>query len=434
MGLKSFFKGRPAPETRAQVVAVDASAASTVQEIFGLVGAGDRVTFDQAIGVPAIWAAVGFLSGAMAALPLKVKHREAGIETEVDGALSDLMGRAANDEVTAFQFRKSFFQDVLGSGRGYAFIERDARGDPINLYNLDYSGVTVRRTVARGLVYDYTRANGSTITYPASDIIDVSFMLKGDHLSSYNPIATCAAAILQSINASRYASTVFGKNGIPPYLLKGPFASADVAQRAAADVAKAAMRQAAEGRPILPMPVGHDLVRLGDDPEKMQLTEVQRFCVEQAARIWGIPPVFLQDLSKGTFSNNEQQDLHFVKHTLSRWVVQSEQEMSLKLFGRSGKLAGRSGRLNVKFNLDGTLRGDFRTRMDGLSTAVQNGLKTPNEARGLLGDAPLAGGEGLMIQSATVPISLLNERLASENARLAAEIAALNLKGSENGK
>jgi phage portal protein BeeE len=142
----------------------------------------------------------------------------------------------------------------------------------------------------------------------------------------------------------------------------------------------------------------------------------------------------LQDLSKGTFSNNEQQDLHFVKHTLSRWVVQSEQEMSLKLFGRSGKLAGRSGRLNVKFNLDGTLRGDFRTRMDGLSTAVQNGLKTPNEARGLLGDAPLAGGEGLMIQSATVPISLLNERLASENARLAAEIAALNLKGSENGK
>ena len=68
------------------------------------------------------------------------------------------------------------------------------------------------------------------------------------------------------------------------------------------------------------------------------------------------PPVFLQDLSTGTFSNVEQQDLHFVKHTLRRWIEQAEQEMNLKLFGRESDLS-------VRFNVDSLLRGDLKTRM-----------------------------------------------------------------------
>ena len=60
----------------------------------------------------------------------------------------------------------------------------------------------------------------------------------------------------------------------------------------------------------------------------MQLIELQKFCVEQIARIYSLPPVFLQDLSTGTFSNLEQQDIHYVKHTLRRWIEQTEQEMS----------------------------------------------------------------------------------------------------------
>ena len=74
--------------------------------------------------------------------------------------------------------------------------------------------------------------------------------------------------------------------------------------------------------------------RLGFRQSKCNCWNLQQFCIEQIARIYSLPPVFLQDLSDGTYSNTEQQDLHFVKHTLRRWIEQSEQEMNLKLFGR----------------------------------------------------------------------------------------------------
>jgi HK97 family phage portal protein len=105
----------------------------------------------------------------------------------------------------------------------------------------------------------------------------------------------------------------------------------------------------------------------------------------------------LQDLSRGTFSNTEQQDLHFVKHTIKRWIEQVEAEMNLKLFGRNA-------RQYVEFNVDGLLRGDFKTRMEAHAASIQNGIRTPNEVRDLENMEPLPAGDDLMIQGATVPI------------------------------
>jgi HK97 family phage portal protein len=145
------------------------------------------------------------------------------------------------------------------------------------------------------------------------------------------------------------------------------------------------------------LPAGHELKSIGFSPEEMQLIELQKFCIEQVARIYSLPPVFLQDLSTGTFSNVEQQDLHFVKHTLRRWIEQAEQEMNLKLFGRESDMS-------VRFNVDSLLRGDLKTRMEAHATAIQNGIKTPNEVRDLEELEPLGNGNDLMIQGATVPI------------------------------
>ena len=101
---------------------------------------------------------------------------------------------------------------------------------------------------------------------------------------------------------------------------------------------------------------GHELRSVGFSPEQMQLLELSNFASNRS-RIYSLPPVFLQDLSDGTYSNTEQQDLHFVKHTLRRWIEQSEQEMNLKLFGRDSDF-------EVRFNVDSLLRGDLKTRME----------------------------------------------------------------------
>ena len=61
------------------------------------------------------------------------------------------------------------------------------------------------------------------------------------------------------------------------------------------------MEAARNNRQALSLPAGHDLKPLGKGPEDMQLVEAQRFVIEQGARIYQLPPVFLQDLDSRHF-------------------------------------------------------------------------------------------------------------------------------------
>jgi HK97 family phage portal protein len=399
MGLISRLRG----ESRAASAPVEERAQVRHEGAEGVLGQilngenlSESVTLKEALRLPGVWAAVNFLSGTLAGLPLELYDRKDGVATRQTGPLADMLGAAVNEDLTSFDWREMFFSEVFGPGRGYAYIERGPRGEPENIFPMEYEKTTVRRERGR-VFYDYREESGRVITYPSADVIDVAFLRRSNFVQSYCPATQCGGAVRQMINSERYALTVFGKNGVPPYTLKGAFSTAKEAARAALDVMKVTRRAAEEGRPILPLPAGTDLARLGDDPEKMQLTLVQKFSVEQAARIYQLPPLFLQDLSKGTFANTEQQDLNLVKHTLRRWVKKFEQQLNLKLFGRG---ASRFVRLNI----DGLLRGDFKTRMEGIAKAIQNGQLTPNEGRELDNRPPLPGGYRLMIQGATVPI------------------------------
>jgi len=406
VGFGLSFRRRPeaeAPEERARVV-MD-SGEEAIAEVLAS-GVSEGVSMKEALSLPGVWAAINFLSAAMAGLPIEVFEKTAGDggDNKISGGVADVLGAAVNDTTTSFSWRETFFAEVFGPGRAYTYVERNQLGKVINLFPMEYARTTVRKANGR-LFYDYREPSGKVKTYAGADVIDIAFLLKPDHVNHHNPVQTCAAAIRQGLNANRYALTVFGKNGVPPYVLKGPFSAAKEMMRAAADLMKVTRRFAEDGKPVLPIPAGHDLVRLGDDPEKMQLTPVQIFAVGQVARIYQLPPVFLQELSKGNYNNIEHQDLHLVKHTLRRWVKKFEQELTLKIFGRGSKRY-------VKLNLDGMMRGDFKTRIEAIAKAIQNGLMTPNEGRALENRAPLPGGDVLLVQGAMVPIELAGKAFA----------------------
>jgi HK97 family phage portal protein len=164
------------------------------------------------------------------------------------------------------------------------------------------------------------------------------------------------------------------------------------AERASQDI-QSKISEIAQNGGIPALPTGYELKAIGIDPEKSQMEASRRFQVEEVARVYDIPPVFLQDLTHGTYSNTEQQDLHFVKHTLTQWLRRIEQQLNLKMFPGEN----RNGQF-VEFNVDGLLRGDFKTRMEGYAQAVQNSIKTPNEIRAKENDPPMAGGDRLVIQ------------------------------------
>lgn len=351
-----------------------------------------EVSIDSALKVPAVLAAVTFLSRTMAALPRHAYRDTKDGAKRVGGKLETVVNQSPNDTMGSFKFWQYFWQQVFTGGRGLAWIERTPQGVEA-LWSLDPSKTTIRRVGMR-VTYLFDGKE-----YPAADVIDIPFMLKSDGLKHYGPIVQGSKAIQLALAMGDYSSNFFAGGGVPPLALTGPLPQGSEAlKNANNDIRRAIDAAKSNSSQVFPIPPGHTLVPVGFDPAKGQMVEAQRFMIEQVARVYQLPPVFLQDLTHGTMANTEQQNLMLVQHLVGQWAKSLEDEINLKFFGRGG------GPRYVEHNLDGLLRGDFVSRMNGLSQAVQNALLTPNEARSLENRPALPHGDDLFLQGATAPL------------------------------
>lgn len=356
------------------------------------------VTIDSALTVPAVAAAVTFISAAFASQPLQLfKVDGDGNHEKVSGGLATVLGKAPTKDCTSFDWRNYSMSQVLTGGRQFSFIDRNSMGRVLNIHSLDPDGVTIKKT--EGVkTYHYRDGASRPITYDSDEIIDIPWMLARDMLSHRSPIMLNRNTIGLALAATKYGGRYFANGGVPPFAIEGPFKTPGGIQRAADDLDQAVREGAERNRLAVSIPEGHKLHDLGGSPEKAQLVDVKVFLLQEFARIYNLPPVFLHDLSSGTFSNTSQQDLHFVKHCLARWCWQWEQELNLKLFGR------QRNEFFVKVNLDALLRGDFKTRMEGYARGIQSAVYKPNEARKLEDLPEDDKGNELLIQGATVPL------------------------------
>lgn len=394
-----WFKKAETRDANIENPAIPVSAAN-ILEFFGLGDAlgnvtGEVVTTETALSVPAFWCGVNFLGGTIAGLPLQVYRKAKDGRKKVDNGVALVLGKAVNEETTSFAWRKDGCDQLFTEGRWLTYVEKDARGNVVNLWPLD-DGKTICKRVNGRKVYTYT-GGGRSIDYPARDVVDIVVMKKRNGIGHYRPVSVHRETFAQALAAMKYGSRFFQNGGVPPFTVSGPIKSAAGVDKAGKDLTQAVMDAARLRRNAIALPEGHEVKSIGVDPVKMQMLEIRRFLIEEFARILGLPKVFLMDLTQGTFTNTEQQDLQLVKHYVKRWIEQIEEELNLKLFGRESDYY-------VRFALDGLMRGDFLSRMQGYAAAIQNGVMKPNEARALEERENDPDGDYLMIQGATVPI------------------------------
>ena len=137
-------------------------------------------------------------------------------------------------------------------------------------------------------------------------------------------------------------------------------------------------------------------------PEQAQFLETRKFQIDEIARIFRVPPHMIGDLEKSSFSNIEQQSLEFVKYTLDPWVCRWEQSMQRALLKPDEKTL-----YFLKFNVDGLLRGDYQSRMNGYAVGRQNGWMSANDIRELENLDRIAkedGGDLYLVNGNMVPL------------------------------
>ena len=136
-------------------------------------------------------------------------------------------------------------------------------------------------------------------------------------------------------------------------------------------------------------------------PEELELLDALRYQVEDIGRFFGVPSILLnQTVGQSSLGSNVNEILAaFYKLNLRPYLEKIEESILRWLVPDDGK------EYEAEFDFDALLRADTATRLEAWGRAIQTGQLTPNEARILEGHAPLEGGNSLMIQSGTVPIT-----------------------------
>ena len=112
----------------------------------------------------------------------------------------------------------------------------------------------------------------------------------------------------------------------------------------------------------------------------------------EIARIYRIPPHLLQDLERATFSNIEHLSIAFVTHTLLPWLVRFEQAYARDLLSVKSFVTHE-----IRFSVDGLLRGDTASRFAAYAVGRQWGWLSANDVRALENLNPVEGGDSYMV-------------------------------------
>jgi HK97 family phage portal protein len=342
----------------------------------------------SALAIPAYRRAVELLSATLASLPRSVVLN--GAKLPGPHALDVLLRRRPNECQTAADLWAAWFFHAVHTGNGYLKVDRRGGFWPSALYNLlpeDVAPFRVRHAdgiVRQWYVYVPTRRlPGEPVAsyLPAADVLH----LKGtshDGMTGINPAELHAPTFQRATTLDRF-QTKYMQQGT---VLRGVLQfkkklSVEQVDEAKAMVRRFKMSNEGEFDDVMILHDDAEFENITQSPEASQTVEQQAALTKTFAQITGVPPELLYELKEAKYRPTEQEGQNLVRYTLRPWITRAEAEMTDKLMDDREQAAGYAVRLNP----DALLRGDTEAVNKSAIDTVKGMIRTPNEARDMLG-------------------------------------------------
>ena len=336
-------------------------------------GPSTQVSPETALTFSAVWAAMRLLSESISTLPVGVFRKENnGDNIEVDSDLSFLVKYQPNSYQNKITFYEKIIMDMLSDGNSYVKIVRNGAGRVIELLPLNYGDVEIY-TLENKLYYSDEKTGE---THDSENILHFKMITGPDGIKGLSPIEQCKNAIGWGMDVQTYSSTFFKNGGKLSGILESDRALSEQAIDRLRNSFNSNYGTLSGSNQTAVLEEGLKYKSISVTPDQAQFLASRQFSVEEVARIFGIPPHLLRDLSKSSFNNIEMQSQEFVSYSLMPYITKIELEMSLKLFRKNV-----IGREYIKFNVNGLLRGNVKDRADYYKTAITNGWMSVNEVR-----------------------------------------------------
>lgn len=399
------------PFRRKEVTVADLPA-----EILGLASSksGKSVTVSNALKVATVLACVRVISEGVAQVPFRLLRKDGRDTLEArDHMLWSVLHRKPNEVTTSFGFRETLIIHAALTGNGFAFINRNNRGEVLELINIEPNAVTIKKSDMMGHPpqYEVSGRNNAKQTFPAKAILHIQGP-SWDGIDGMEVVKLAREAIGLAMATEEAHSRLHANGARPGGLLsvegtlgKDQFAALKkwlTDNYEGSDNAWKTMILDRSAK-FLPMALS------GVDAQHL---ETRRFQIEEICRIFRVMPIMVcsQDKSS-TYAGAEQNFLAHVVHTLGPWFERIEQAFDCQLLTDAERKAGYYTKLEER----GLLRGALKDTAEYIYKLCGLGVLTRNEGREMLDLNPITG---------------LDEPLTPIN--LSAELAEMKKQGSAN--
>lgn len=347
---------------------------------------------EAAITITTVFACVSKASKAVASLPVDVVEKVGPRERRpVDHALGELLDGSASDDASGMTLREGLSANHELWGNAYAHVSWYQNGpnpEPARLDLLQSKYVTPKRDKDTGaMVYEYRDGKGTVEVLPAERVWHIpGFTLNGVtglSVVGYNREALGLAAVATQFGAAFFGNGAWA-GGFIQQAQNAPKLSDTAAQQLLASLNEH-FRGASKAFGFGLLREGMEFKQIDMPFEDAMFLATRQFQRTEICGMFDVPPAMIQDHTHSTYSNTEQADIAFSKHSLVPRCARIEKAAYHRFF--------KGTKLRLKHNLAGLERGDFVTRMNGYATGRQWGLYSINDIRYLEDMNPIANGD-----------------------------------------
>lgn len=359
----------------------------------GWVLRGGSVTPLASMQLSAVYACVRVLADAMASLPAApYKRDECGHNNiETGTRLAMILGCEPNALMTSDTLMRLMVQSMLLHGDGYAYIERDEKGDVNRLHWLPSTDVTVNYPTYIDEAPTY-KVNGLRYEVPAADMIHI-LNYTDDGIKGKSTLAHAAESTRIAGYAAGAARDFYESGGSLAGVLS---TSLPVTQKQEKELREkwSSLHGAGNRKGIAILDRGMSYSPISVPPRDAQLLESRKYSLEEICRFFQVSPQKIFDFTHSSYSTVEATELAFLNDTLRPLIVKFEQEFTRKLLTRDEREQGSC----IRFDTAQLMRADKAGQAAYYSTMFNIGVLSVNDIRRDMDLPHVEGGDRHFVQ------------------------------------
>ena len=359
----------------------------------------------DALKISTVFACVRRISSTVGSLPRHLYIVNGRNKEKATGlTLYRLLHSQPNPETTAVQWGEAAIAHVLLWGNHYSHIQTDYNDQPVALWQLDPSRMTVKRSeTTNRLIYEYRMTdNGEPRIFLDDEILHFAgISLNG--VMGLSVLTLARETMGLALAEEEFSSGFFGNGAFFGGIIETAGSVDDDGRKRVRKELQKAYGGVENTNLLAILEQGLSFKPLTIKPIDSQFLEQRNFSVVELCRFFDCPPHLIFDWARATWGNSSQATLDYIKFCIVPHCTRLEQGITAKLLPSDGSMI-------VKHNLAGLLRGDDAARGTFYHEAITDRWMTRNEVRELEDLNPIDGLDEIKDVDSVIPDNVMEQK------------------------